>query len=129
MYRSPLATGETITYRTQTGGRVVVRPADDRRPEGPDCFEAECEVCRTPHAADRTSLAKVTEWARDHAARCTALPKNYIDVEAEAVEHAGKADKLLTEIKNSSEPERFLPRLEGHLRLAAVYTELARIQP
>lgn len=128
-----LAYGETITYRTQTGGRVVMRPADDNgtRSNGPDCYEAECEVCRTPSRANRTDMNAVNEWARDHAARCTALPKDHVDIEEQAREHAATAARLLTHVRQHphEDPAAMLARIEAHTKLAAVYVELARIQP
>jgi hypothetical protein len=133
MPRLALAPGETITYRTQTGGRVAVRVANDNHPD-PDrveAYEAECEVCHEPHRANRTDASAVNEWARDHAARCTALPKDHVDIEAEARKHAATADRLLTDLKhrNAEDPAALLSRIEAHIKLAGVYVELARIQP
>ncbi len=121
---STLTLGETITYRTRTGGGVIVQCAEDNA--RPATFEAECQVCRAYSTGSRTDLGKTSEWARAHAAVCTALPEGYVDIEASAIEHAERAARMLAQLPTGADPDLLLPRIELHTRLAAVYADLAR---
>lgn len=128
MLSATLAPDETITFRTKGGGLVSVGLADDSGPKVP-CYEADCEVCHEPSRAERTSLVKVTTWAREHAAACTALPLGYVNAAAVSEECADRAVRLLLKAEDSGEPERLLSRAEAWTRIAAVYADLAQRQP
>lgn len=127
--RATLAYGETTTYTTVNGGLVVVSVAADSPANGPRCYEAQCKVCYQSSPADRTKLVKVSEWAREHAAACTALPEDYTDARDAAFKHAAKASWLLAQVESgNADPDRLMPPIDVHTRLAAIYADLARTQ-